>query len=66
MGQETPYFLDTNQRRKLLNNLNFCSIYDNAPLRNNMPQDNSFLYHEMTLLPIQIQIAFVITLQYQS
>ena len=58
MSKELPYSFDIGRGWQLDNEFNFCFINFNSLLRDDMPENNPLLYHEMALLPVKHQVFF--------
>src|SRR5664279_3696700 len=65
MTKKTTYTFNVSWIGHFLNSLNFSSINFNTSFRNFMPKNDTFIYHKVSLLPIQDKISFLTSLQNQ-
>src|SRR3954470_21480197 len=63
MTKETSYTFDVLGTWHLFNIIYLGFINFNTSFRNFMPQDNTFINHEVALLPIQDKVSFFTSLQ---
>src|SRR6187399_2889539 len=63
MTKETSYTFDILRAWHLFNSINFSLVNFNTSFRNLMSQDNAFINHKVSLLPIQDKISVFTSMQ---